>query len=245
MTTGNVPELIGHRSADEYIPCDYSDKEAVLEIVKKNGIEGIISCANDFGVLTAAYAAEQMGWRGHDTYETAKLMHHKDKFKQYCYEKGIPSVHSVSFTSGEKAIEYCRDCEYPVIVKANDLTGGKGIRRADNFEEAAAAVRNAFFMSRDKHILVEPYLTGEQGTFFAFLVNRKIASVEDLLGENTGFPKADVIIIRFETGEKLVVRPSGTEPKIKYYLFLSEGKDGRKALEAKVGQIKEEFQKAL
>ena len=77
------------------------------------------------------------------------------------------------------------------------------------------------------------------------LVNRKIASVEDLLGENTGFPKADVIIIRFETGEKLVVRPSGTEPKIKYYLFLSEGKDGRKALEAKVGQIKEEFQKAL
>ena len=77
------------------------------------------------------------------------------------------------------------------------------------------------------------------------LVSRKISSVEDLLGENTGFPKADVIIIRFESGEKLVVRPSGTEPKIKYYLFLTEGKDGRKALEEKVGAIKAEFMSAL
>ena len=77
------------------------------------------------------------------------------------------------------------------------------------------------------------------------LVSRKIASVEDLMGENTGFPKADVIIIRFESGEKLVVRPSGTEPKIKYYLVLSEGPDGRAALEKKVGEVKAEFMAAL
>ena len=77
------------------------------------------------------------------------------------------------------------------------------------------------------------------------IAGRKIASSEDLLGENTGFPKSDVMIFRFESGEKLVVRPSGTEPKIKYYLFLTEGKDGRKALEESAGRIKEEFQKAL
>ena len=77
------------------------------------------------------------------------------------------------------------------------------------------------------------------------IAGRKIASSEDLLGENTGFPKSDVIIIRFESGEKLVVRPSGTEPKIKYYLFLTEGEGGRKALEESAGKIKEEFQKAL
>ena len=77
------------------------------------------------------------------------------------------------------------------------------------------------------------------------IAGRRIVSKEDLLGENTGFPKSDVIIFRFESGEKLVVRPSGTEPKIKYYLFLTEGDGGRKALEASVGKIKEEFQKAL
>ncbi len=76
-------------------------------------------------------------------------------------------------------------------------------------------------------------------------VNRTIEKVEDLLGENTGFPKADVIIIRFTSGEKLVVRPSGTEPKIKYYIFLLEGKGGRSELEANRDKILEEFKSAL
>ena len=77
------------------------------------------------------------------------------------------------------------------------------------------------------------------------LAGRTIEVMEDLLGENTGFPKSDVVIFRFKTGEKLVVRPSGTEPKIKYYLFLTEGKGGRKALEDGVAAIKGEFMKAL
>ncbi len=77
------------------------------------------------------------------------------------------------------------------------------------------------------------------------LVGRTISSVEDLLKENTAFPKADVIIIRFESGEKLVVRPSGTEPKIKYYIFLTEGADGRKALEDRLPQIVADFKNAL
>ena len=77
------------------------------------------------------------------------------------------------------------------------------------------------------------------------LAGRAIETMEDLLNEGTGFPKADVVIFRFKTGEKLVVRPSGTEPKIKYYLFLTEGKGGRKALEENLGSIKAEFVKAL
>ena len=63
VTTGNAPELVGHKVADEYISCDYSDKEAVLDLVRKHHIDRIVSCANDFGVLTAAYVAEQMGWK--------------------------------------------------------------------------------------------------------------------------------------------------------------------------------------
>jgi biotin carboxylase len=175
VTTGNAPELVGHKSADEYIPCDYSDKERVLELVKANNIEGVISCANDFGVLTAAYVAEQMGWKGHDTYENAVLMHHKDKFKEYCREKGIPSPLSSVFTDIDAAKLALRDMEYPVIVKANDLTGGKGINRANNVEEAEKALEIAFSMSRDKHIVVEPYIVGTQHSICVFLMNKKVA----------------------------------------------------------------------
>ncbi|AEC02239.1 phospho-sugar mutase [Parasphaerochaeta coccoides] len=38
-------------------------------------------------------------------------------------------------------------------------------------------------------------------------------------GAVQGLPKADVLVFYLSGGVKLVVRPSGTEPKIKYYLF--------------------------
>lgn len=74
------------------------------------------------------------------------------------------------------------------------------------------------------------------------IAGRNILRMTDLLADGTGLPKSDVVIIHFKSGEKLVVRPSGTEPKIKYYLFLS-GK--REELEPNVEVIKAEFERAL
>lgn len=60
-----------------------------------------------------------------------------------------------------------------------------------------------------------------------------INSIVDLSdGSDTNFPVSDVVIISMKNGEKLIVRPSGTEPKIKYYLFFSAEEGSRDALEA-------------
>ena len=42
--------------------------------------------------------------------------------------------------------------------------------------------------------------------------------------EETGLPAANVLIYRLEGGAEVIVRPSGTEPKIKTY-FTTLGKD--------------------
>ncbi|MBR6400971.1 MAG: ATP-grasp domain-containing protein [Firmicutes bacterium] len=176
VTSGNMPDLPGHKVADEYIPEDYSDYKAILELVKENGIEGIISCANDFGVITSAYVAEQMGWKGHDTFKNAVMMHRKNEFKDYFLANGLPTPFYKTFGSADEAKSYCAVCEYPIIVKAADLTGGKGIHRADNKAEADKAIDTAFEMSRTKQVLIEQYMEGVQQSIVVFLINKKIVA---------------------------------------------------------------------
>ena len=66
ITTGNAPELVGHAYADEYYYADFSDKDEVLTLAREQRIDAICACANDFGAITAAYVAEEMGLPGHD-----------------------------------------------------------------------------------------------------------------------------------------------------------------------------------
>ncbi len=49
--------------------------------------------------------------------------------------------------------------------------------------------------------------------------------------ESTGLPKSDVLSYKLEGGDVIIVRPSGTEPKVKIYYLLSD--TSRKACEAK------------
>lgn len=174
VTTGNMPELPGHKISDKYIKADYSNGEEMLKLVKENDIEGIVSCANDFGVISSSYVSEKMGWIGHDTYENSILMHRKDQLMNYFKRNNIPAPWFEIFTDSVEAKKFCINCKYPIIVKANDLTGGKGILRADNLKEANIAIDNAFAMSRDKHILIEPFLEGIQQSIVVFLVNKEI-----------------------------------------------------------------------
>lgn len=176
ITSGNRPDMPGHRYADEYIAADYSDEEAILKIVQEQGVDGIVSCAHDFGMVTAAYVSEKMGWTGHDTLENTLLLHEKDQFKKLCAKLDILSPLSTCFEDEKKAIEFLEGIEYPIISKAVDQTSGVGILRANNYEEAVFAIHNSFEKSRIKKIVVEPFIIGNQESFVAFVVNKKVVS---------------------------------------------------------------------
>lgn len=174
ITSGNNPNLIGHAYADLYEYGDYSDENKMLEIAQKNKIDAVCSCANDFGAISAAFVAEKMHLQGHDSYETCKILHQKDKFKVFSREKGILTPMADNYTNIEDAKRHGKEYKYPMIIKPVDLTGGKGVRKVDNVVEYEQAIEEAFIKSKQGRIVVEKYINGTYHSFSTFLVDKKV-----------------------------------------------------------------------
>ena len=64
-----------------------------------------------------------------------------------------------------------------------------------------------------------------------------VVKVTDYMGE-TGLPKSDVLEYRFSDGTMLLIRPSGTEPKMKLYYFEAEKAD---SIRTEIDKIVESF----
>ena len=174
VTTGNRPNELGHKYSDEYIQEDFSDPEAMLALSTKLGIDAICACCNDFSAISAAYVAEKMGLKGHDSYETTKLLHHKDSYREFAIENNIASPFAKGFNNINLALEGIKEFTFPVIVKPVDLTGGKGITKVYDLAEAIEAINKAFSISREKKIVVEEFIVGTHHGFSTFLRNGKV-----------------------------------------------------------------------
>lgn len=178
ITTGNRPALRGHQLADEYYYGDYTDLDAMLKLAKEKKIDAICPCCNDFGVITAAYVSEKMGFSGQDNYETTLTIHHKDRFKEFAKQFGIVTPYATVFTSEERALNWAGEVkEFPVIVKPTDLSAGNGIQRVDTVQQLKVALHRAFQTSRIGHVIVEPFIEGTQHGFCTYLINQKVVAV--------------------------------------------------------------------
>jgi biotin carboxylase len=82
------PESEGFKAADESYVCDIIDKEGVLQLAKKIGIDAIIP-VNDYGVPTAAYVMQRLGIK-YISEETAEAATNKEEMRKRWIKDGIP-----------------------------------------------------------------------------------------------------------------------------------------------------------
>ena len=175
ITTGNAREGLGHPYADKNVFADFSDKDAMLELAKKEGVQAVCSGCNDFALLSTVYVCEKLGLPGHDSYATSLKIHHKDKYRALATRLGIPTPRALVVRSAADFETAIAQLSFPIIVKPVDLTGGKGIHRAANADEAREAYKDACSRTRQDHIVVEEFVQGSNHGFSAMLVKGKVA----------------------------------------------------------------------
>lgn len=178
VVTGSIKGLIGEKYCDKYIQADYSDMELILSIAKKEQVDRICACCNDYGVYTASYVAERLGMPGYDSYETVCNLNNKDKFKKLAKKLDIITPWTESFYEKDSAVRFVeRTKDYPLIIKPSDCSAGNGVTKVDTKENAIAAINYAFDKSRNGIIVIEKYVVGTQHGLCTFLVNQKVSAI--------------------------------------------------------------------
>lgn len=168
------PNAIGFKFADKHEVINIIDEKACLAYARKEKIDGVLTAATDYGVLTAAYIAEQMNLGGL-TYEVAKLIKNKYKVRKCLFEAKVDDTEQ-AFEVNESTdiVSLCDKLSFPVMVKPCDGSGSRGASRVDDKSQFTDACHNAMAASITHRAEVETFIVGREYGAESLVVNGKV-----------------------------------------------------------------------
>jgi biotin carboxylase len=170
ITTDNRPDNPGHKLADRAYSVDTRDVAGVLEIARRERVDGLLAPCTDVAMPTLAVVAAKMGLPGPPV-EATRIVCDKSAFRAYQHRQGLPHPRHFLHTAGDDlpSVGACR-----WIVKPCQSSGSKGIRVVESERELAAALPEALKVSLSATALVEEFLPGHQGTCEGWLSGGQI-----------------------------------------------------------------------
>ena len=156
-TKGDWP---GFSLADECAYADISKPSEVLKAAREFGVNGIATCCVDAGVRSLGYACETLGLPGLSK-SAGEKSSDKYKMKEAFQEGGVRCARHILIRSRRELEEALEKLPFPVIVKAVDLMGSRGIFRCNTKEEALLHYEDTMAATRKDYCLVEEFIQGK------------------------------------------------------------------------------------
>ena len=144
--------------ADHHYDCAFSkDKEKILEICKREGVQGVTSFLLESPLPCVYYVSEGLGTPCNSK-ECQALTENKYTMREQMRKCGvsIPAYQAVK-SKAEKI-----DIPFPVIVKPADSGGSRGVTLVNNQEELNAALDRAFDYSANQTVMIEQFIVGRE-----------------------------------------------------------------------------------
>lgn len=162
LTVDADSNAIGFAHAHKHEVINIVDEKACLEYAQEQKIDGVVTAATDFSVLTTAYIAEQMGLPGLK-YEVAQLIKNKYRVRKSLFENHVDDTEQAYEVTTETDInELSKRLHYPVMVKPCDGSGSRGASRVDRSEDLVAACSYAMSGSITHRAEIESFITGHE-----------------------------------------------------------------------------------
>lgn len=165
------PASIGFRHADKYKVINIVDEKACCEYAQNENIDGVLTAATEYGVLSAAYTAEKMNLVGLN-YEVAKLIKNKYQVRKCLFESKVDDTEQ-AYEVNENAdlVALSEKLTFPVMVKPCDGSGSRGVARVDEALQFADACKDAMAASITHRAEIESFITGREYGVESLVVN--------------------------------------------------------------------------
>ena len=132
-----APGNAGTETVAENIPLDITDHAAVTDFVRRERIDFVVIGPDAPAVAGLADDIRAAGVLCFGPSKAAAQLEGSKAFtKVLCDEMSIPTGVYQSFDNEAEALAYLRQQGAPIVVKADGLAAGKGVRVAENLQEA-------------------------------------------------------------------------------------------------------------
>lgn len=147
--------------ADRAWLIDTRDAAKLKDAAAKEGIDGICTSGTDVAIYSMGFLCRHLSLPGLSL-ETARLLTDKFLMKDAFVRGGVQTPRAIRVSSKEQAISAFDQLSAPVIVKAVDSSGSRGVTRADDKQQLLKAYQNALQVTKKDYVLVEQFIAAHE-----------------------------------------------------------------------------------
>lgn len=162
--------------ADKFCFADISDPDAILKVAMEEKIDGAVICCSDTGLKAIGRCNDKLGLSGL-TEREARVSSDKLLMKERLQDAGVRTAKYFRVSSKVELDEAVEKIGYPIIIKAVDLQGSRGINIVRDTSELYTAYENTMSLTRRSFCLVEEYVVGTEYGVQSFVYNGDILFV--------------------------------------------------------------------
>ena len=173
---GNYP---GFKYADEVVYEDTTDTDGVLKIAREMNIDGICTTGTDVAISTLGVVCDELGLCGVSSlgarYACDKMLMKRAFAEHNVKTAGFKELNIEA--KDDTLEEVCEELGYPVIFKAVDSSGSRGIVRVNSKEDISDAIKSVRSVTKVDHFIIEKFLIGTEFGAQAFVYKGRLEFV--------------------------------------------------------------------
>lgn len=147
--------------ADKFCYADISDPDAVLKVAQEEHIDGAIICCSDTGLKAIGRCNDVLGLVGL-TEKSAEESSNKYLMKEKLVAAGVRTANFFKIHNEEELLSAVSEIHFPVIIKAVDLQGSRGINIVREDSNLCDAFNNTMSLTKKDFCIIEEFIEGKE-----------------------------------------------------------------------------------